>query len=80
MYFGVNYIDAAALNTRQISQPGYLGSVKRELMERHALELQLLCEEPEFLIAQVNERGQEKDPSAPPPTRMQATHPAASKR
>ena len=64
MYLGLDCIDAIALNTKRISQPGYLGSLKRELMEKYASELQFLSEEPEFLIAGADDRREQKNASS----------------
>lgn len=50
MYLGLDCIDSILLNTEKITEPGYVGSVKRELMQKHSLELQHLACEPEFLI------------------------------
>lgn len=55
MYLGFDLIDAVPLNTDKITQPGYVGSIKRELMEKHTLQLQLLSSEPEFLVIQSGE-------------------------
>lgn len=59
MYFGADCVDAVSLNTNCISQPGYLGSIKRKLMEKYASELQYLSKEPEFLIAR-NDASQQR--------------------
>lgn len=50
MYIGFDMIDTVKLNTEKITEPGYLGSLKRELMQKHASELAFLSAEPEFLI------------------------------
>ena len=52
MYVGLDMLDTVRLNTDQISQPGYLGSLKRELMQKHAGQLEYLSVEPEFLLVQ----------------------------
>ena len=52
MYVGFDMIDAVRLNTEKITEPGYVGSLKRELMQKNAPQLQYLSIEPEFLIVQ----------------------------
>ena len=52
MYVGFDMIDTIRLNTEKITEPGYVGSLKRELMQKHATQLQYLSAEPEFLIVQ----------------------------
>lgn len=55
MYLGLDMIDAVPLKTEKITEPGYVGSLKRELLEKHILQLQYLTTEPEFLIIQSTE-------------------------
>ncbi|GAA4727800.1 hypothetical protein [Flavisolibacter ginsenosidimutans] len=52
MYVGFDMIDTIRLNTEKITEPGYVGSLKRELMQKHASQMQYLSVEPEFLIVQ----------------------------
>lgn len=50
MYIGLDMVDAVPLNTDKITEPGYVGSLKRELIQKHEDQLQFLSTEPEFLI------------------------------
>jgi hypothetical protein len=50
MYLGFEQIDSIPLDSEKITKPGYLGSLKRELMQKHTEQLAFLCTEPEFLI------------------------------
>lgn len=59
MYFGVELLDAVWLDAKEISRPGYLGSLKRQLMKKHALQEDLHTE-PEFLILHPAQQSQQK--------------------
>lgn len=50
MYIGLDVVDSIQLITDKITEPGYVGSVKRELIQKHEEQLQFLSIEPEFLI------------------------------
>lgn len=59
MFLGNDLIEAVPLNTTQISEPGYVGGLKRTLKQKHHDLLQQEPDEPEFLII---------DPSPQPKT------------
>lgn len=50
MYVGNDHIDSVPLNKTRIPVPGYLGQLKRQLKEKHAVLLQETGSSPEFLI------------------------------
>ena len=50
MYLGNDFIAAVSVNSKQIRVPGYMGRLKRQLMEENKQLLELVYEEPEFLI------------------------------
>jgi hypothetical protein len=50
MYLGNDLIESVPLNTAKISEPGYLGSFKRELKQRYSILLQEAPDAPEFLV------------------------------
>lgn len=53
MYLGNDFIASVGLNDHQISQPGYMGKLKRRLMEENSQLLQGIAEEPEFLVTDI---------------------------
>ncbi len=50
MYLGNDLIESVAVNFTLISIPGYLGSFKRSLKQKHSDLIQQFQEQPEFLI------------------------------
>lgn len=50
MYLGNDFIAAVSVNSNQIRVPGYMGRLKRQLMEENNQLLEQSYEEPEFLI------------------------------
>lgn len=58
MYLGFEQIDAVPLDSEMITKPGYVGSLKRELMQKHTSQLGTLPTEPEFLIVDSGEQVQ----------------------
>lgn len=50
MYLGNDFIAAVSVNEPQISEPGYMGRLKRRLLEENEHLLQLATQKPEFLI------------------------------
>lgn len=50
MYFGFDKIDAVPLDSQKIAAPGYVGSLKKELLQKHASQRGSLFPEPDFLI------------------------------
>lgn len=58
MYVGFDQLDTVRLNVQKISEPGYIGSIKRELVQKHATQLAFLSIEPEFLIVQSGDQPQ----------------------
>jgi hypothetical protein len=54
MYLGNDLIEAIPLSTDRLSQPGYLGSYKRLLKQKHFLLLQQSRTDPEFLVINLN--------------------------
>lgn len=54
MYLGNDLIEAVPVCFDKLSQPGYLGSFKRMLKEKHFLLLQESPVPPEFLVFDLN--------------------------
>jgi hypothetical protein len=54
MYLGNDLIEAIPVSVDKLSQPGYLGSYKRLLKQKHVLLLQQSTVEPEFLVINLN--------------------------
>ena len=50
MYLGNDFIGAVPLNKAKITQPGYVGNLKRELLEKNADLLVHASQEPDFLV------------------------------
>lgn len=50
MYLGDDFIAAVPLNKEKLSQPGYLGTLKRELLQKNADILVHASQEPDFLL------------------------------
>ncbi len=50
MYLGNDLIESVSVNFTLISIPGYLGSFKRSLKQKHNDLIQQFREQPEFLI------------------------------
>lgn len=53
MYLGNDFIAAICVNSRQISEPGYMGRLKRRLLEENNHLLLCSSAEPEFLVVNV---------------------------
>lgn len=54
MYLGNDFIASVSVDVHQISQPGYLGKLKRRLMEENSGYLLNTTAEPEFLVVDLN--------------------------
>jgi len=54
MYLGNDFIAAVPLNKEQVSQPGYMGRIKRQLMDENSEVLQTSSFKPEFLVADIS--------------------------
>ncbi|WP_162944959.1 hypothetical protein [Flavisolibacter nicotianae] len=54
MYLGNDFIASVGVNVHQISQPGYMGKLKRRLMAENSQYLQNTTAEPEFLVVDLN--------------------------
>ena len=54
MYLGNDFIGAVPLNQEQVSLPGYLGRIKRQLMDEHSEVVQSSSFKPEFLVADIS--------------------------
>ena len=50
MYLGNDFISAVPLNTAKITLPGYVGNLKRELLQQNADLLAHASQEPDFLV------------------------------
>lgn len=50
MYVGNDLIASIMLDRQSISQPGYLGKIKRQLKEQYSEDLKLTTCKPEFLV------------------------------
>ena len=50
MYFGNDFIAAVDVVKKQVSQPGYIGKLKRKLMEENKICVDVDAEELEFLL------------------------------
>jgi len=50
MYVGNDFIAAVPLEKERITQPGYVGSLKRERLEQHAEVVVYASQEPDFLV------------------------------
>jgi hypothetical protein len=54
MYLGNDLIESVTLNLQSISQPGYLGSFKRNLKQKHIELIQQSGSVPEFLVVNLS--------------------------
>ncbi len=50
MYLGNDLIESVSVNFTLISIPGYLGSFKRSLKQKHSDLIQQVPDQPEFLV------------------------------
>ena len=50
MYIGNDLVESVPLDRNKVTIPGYVGTLKRELEQRHDAEISHTIEEPEFLI------------------------------
>ncbi len=50
MYLGNDLIESVSLDFTLVSTPGYLGSFKRNLKQKHSDLIQQVQEQPEFLV------------------------------
>jgi hypothetical protein len=50
MYIGNDMIESVPVDSLRLSIPGYLGSFKRQLKQKHQALLQETPEQPEFLV------------------------------
>ncbi len=50
MYLGNDLIESVSLDFTLISTPGYLGSFKRNLKQKHSDLIQQIRKQPEFLV------------------------------
>jgi hypothetical protein len=60
MYLGNDFIASVCLNDHQITQPGYMGKLKRRLMEENSQLLQDMTQEPEFLVTDLSTKKKSK--------------------
>ena len=56
LYIGNDLIESAPLDSTKITLPGYVGTLKRELEQKHDVEIRQAIEEPEFLIFDLEEQ------------------------
>lgn len=61
MYAGNDFIASAHMDASRLSVPGYVGQLKRKLLEDNRALWQLTTDEPEFLVI---------DPAHPLPNEM----------
>jgi hypothetical protein len=54
MYLGNDFIASIYLNEQQLSEPGYMGRLKRRLMEENSKTLQYTSDKPEFLVVNIS--------------------------
>ncbi len=50
MYLGNDLVESVSVNFTLLSTPGYLGSFKRSLKQKHNDLIQQVADQPEFLI------------------------------
>lgn len=50
MYLGNDFIDSVSVNSQQLSVPGYMGRLKRQLLSEHSFLLADTSLNPEFLV------------------------------
>ena len=55
MYLGNDLIEGIKLNNTLLSKPGYLGNIKRYLKNKHQELVQQSGENPEFLLAHLEQ-------------------------
>ena len=53
MYLGNDLIESVQVNNTRLSQPGYLGSVKRQLKQKYRDLIQETPQAPEFLVIEM---------------------------
>jgi len=64
MYLGNDFIASISVNKKQLAVPGYLGMLKRRLMEQNSQQLQEKKEEPDFLVVNmINSPSKKQDQS-----------------
>lgn len=54
MYFGNDFIAAIDVASNQLSQPGYIGKMKRKLLEENNFDIDPSSEEVEFLLVNLH--------------------------
>jgi hypothetical protein len=50
MYLDNDFIAGIKIDEQRLSQPGYMGKLKRQLKEEHSQVLQTSSQQPEFLL------------------------------
>lgn len=53
MFLGNDFIESVVVNTTKISEPGYLGTFKRQLKDKYWEMIQQTADRPEFLLANI---------------------------
>jgi hypothetical protein len=61
MYFGNDFIAAIDVKSNQLSQPGYIGKLKRKLMEDNRNVINVSSDEIEFLLVNYSSDKKEND-------------------
>ena len=54
MYFGNDFIAAIDVASNQLSQPGYIGKMKRKLLEDNKVNIDANADEVEFLLVNLH--------------------------
>lgn len=65
MYLGNDFIAAIRVNKQQISQPGYMGNLKKQLLNENSTMLLQATHEPEFLLVRFSHPCGEIDSGRP---------------
>lgn len=60
MFLGNDFIASVGVNKKQLAIPGYLGKLKRLLMEQNSEHLQHKKEEPDFLVVNMSASSSKK--------------------
>jgi hypothetical protein len=60
MYLGNEFIASVPINDQELKLPGYLGKLKRRLMEENTLLLQQSTEKAEFLVVDLSVKASSK--------------------
>lgn len=60
MYLGNDYVAGVRVEEKKVSQPGYMGKLKRRLLEENSQLLQMADIEPEFLVTDLPSKPKSK--------------------